>query len=367
MIGVILLVVAVIGLLVFVHELGHFVMARRNGVAVEEFGFGFPPRLFGRRIGPTVYSVNLLPLGGFVRLKGEDAADTGPDSFNAASYGTKAKILLAGVGMNALAAYGLLLYLTLTGLPPMFAGQFSFGQPQVAQPKRLIVAETVPGSPADAAGIKAGDYILSGNNQPFLEASDLTGFTKSHAGQEVTLTVKQGTAQRDVRVKLREPGSDQGFLGVSPLQTYQIKYSPFAAVVVSAGLLLQLLGLTVAAIVGLLLQIPFLIIGLFASGVPKAAEAAVGPLGIVFLTKNISTLGLNYLVQFAMSISVALAAFNALPIPALDGGRLALISYQQVTKRKLSVGTESLIHAVGFIFLILFMVMITVFDFRRFF
>lgn len=358
MIGIILLVVAVIGLLVFVHELGHFVVARRNGVAVEEFGFGFPPRLFGRKVGQTIYSINLLPLGGFVRLKGEDMADTSPHSFNAASYKTKAKILLAGVGMNALIAYIILLVLCVTGLPPVIEGQFSLGQPQVAQPRQVLVAAVGPDSAAAAAGIERGDIILSGNGQSFTSEQDLTTFTKANAGETVTFNVKRQTSNvEDVQVKLKseQEAKQQGYLGVTPLQVYKLRYGWWSPLV-ALGLLAQIMLGTLAAFGGL-------IIGLFTRG--QVAETVTGPVGIVVLFSNIVHLGWSYVALLVASISVSLAVINVLPVPALDGGRLALITVQKATKRSLSPRAEGLVHLVGFVALIALMLVVTLFDLKR--
>jgi regulator of sigma E protease len=167
--------------LVFVHELGHFVAAKRGGVNVEEFGFGFPPRLIGKEVGGTVYSLNLIPLGGFVKLQGEDLHDQTPGSFGAASFSRKSAILLAGVSMNALAAFIILVSLCLTGLPPIIANQFSSGQASYVQPKQDMVVNVVKRSPAEQAGIVRGDLILKGNTQNFNDIPNLQAALRSAA------------------------------------------------------------------------------------------------------------------------------------------------------------------------------------------
>src|SRR5664279_1146956 len=157
----VIVIVLLFSSLVILHEWGHFIAARRGGVTVEEFGIGFPPKVWGKKVRGTLYSINLLPLGGFVRLKGEDSDDTGPHTFAGAKYSVKAKILLAGVGMNLLTAFVLLFVLCLVGIPGL-GGSFepAFLSSHYAQPRQLILVTVEPGSPAAEAGLKHGDYLL---------------------------------------------------------------------------------------------------------------------------------------------------------------------------------------------------------------
>lgn len=356
MIGIILLVILIFGLLVFVHELGHFVAARRSGVEVEEFGFGFPPRVVGRKIGRTTYSINWIPLGGFVKLKGENLTDKSPGSFGAASFWGKTKILLAGVTMNAVVAYAILVYLCLTGLPPLIDNQFSYGNASYAQPKQVMAVAVEPGSPAAQAGLRRGDVLLSGDGQKLEAEKDLLNFTKSNAGQKVKIDVDRHGSRQTIEPTLRPPSSKDGFLGVTPLQTYKLKYSFGDSLIVSLGLLWQL-------IVGTLLAFGGLIAGLFVHG--QVSDNVAGPVGIVVILNNIVDLGVAYVLVFVASISLSLAVINALPLPALDGGRWVLALAQAVSGRTLSEKTETAIHAAGFMALILLMVVVTVFDISR--
>lgn len=354
--GVIILIILIFGLLVFIHELGHFMAARRGGVAVEEFGFGFPPRLFGRKYGRTTYSINWLPLGGFVRLKGEDQADRGPGSFGGASFLTKTKILFAGVTMNWLLAFGILLYLCLTGLPPLVGSQFSFGQPVQARSNHVIAVGIGPGSPAEAAGIKTGDTIASINGQPLQTEKELIDFTKTHAGQKVSLVIGSGSNTTTKSVNLRPPESKEGFLGITPFATSQQRYRPLDALVTAAGLTVQLSWLTLAAFGNL-------IVGLFAHG--QVSDQVAGPVGIFVILSNIIHFGLAYVLIFVASISISLAVINALPLPALDGGRWLILAVQKVTKRELSPQFEATVHAAGFGLLLVLMAVVTFFDVKR--
>ena len=363
---VIIVVIFLFSLLVILHELGHFVAARRGGVGVEEFGIGFPPKIWGKEVRGTLYSINLLPLGGFVRLKGEDAAEMGPGTFGAAKYGVKAKILLAGVGMNVLTAIVILYGLCVTGLPalgPSF--EPGFLQPSYAQPKQLLIAEVVPGSPAAAAGLMRGDYVLSLNGTKVNEDAALRTFTQNHAGQEVTIGVSTKGTEHDVKAKLRAAGSKDGFLGVGSQQVYKLKYDPVSALAAATYITGALFFATIVGVIQLLIHIPALIFGLFSPSIPAAAVAASGPLGIVFILQSLSALGFAYIFLFMANIAVALAAFNVLPLPALDGGRLAIITAQKVLKRKLNPETEAKIHGYGFMALIALMIVITIYDVRK--
>ena len=364
----ILLIILLFASLVLVHEWGHFITARRGGVEVEEFGFGFPPKVWGRVRKGVLYSINLLPLGGFVRLKGEDAAETGPGTFGGARFSIKAKILLAGVAMNLITAVVLLYGLAVTGLPGL-GSQFepSFLQHSYAQTPRLIMAEVSKGLPAAGAGLKRGDYLLEADGQKLTTDTELRDFTKAHAGQEVMLQVQQGDQKRSVKVKLRDPSATNGYLGVVGQQVYQLKYDPLRALIAALYITGALFVATIVGVVQLILHIPSLVAGLFSASVPAAAEAASGPVGIVFIMQSLSSLGVAYIWLFMANISVALAAFNVLPLPALDGGRLAVIAVQKLTGRRWNAEAEARYHAIGFMVLIGLMLLISVYDLRKYF
>jgi regulator of sigma E protease len=364
----ILFIILLFASLVIFHEWGHFIVAKRSGVEVEEFGIGFPPKLFGRKWRGTEYTFNLLPLGGFVRLKGEDAADKSPGSFNAASYLAKAKILLAGVGMNLVAAVVILYGLCLTGLPGL-GGAFEPGflKATYAQPKQLLLAKVESGSPADKAGLKRGDFVLSGNGKVLATDVDLHQFTQDHAGQKVKLQVKQSGQEKTIEVKLREPGAKDGFLGVSAQQVYKLRYDPLSALGAAIYITGALFVATIVGVLQLLINIPTLLLNVFSHDVPAAAQAASGPVGIIYIMQSMSSLGMSYILLFMANISVALAAFNVLPLPALDGGRLAVATVQRFTKRQWSADAEARYHAIGFMALIGLILLISVYDLRKFF
>jgi regulator of sigma E protease len=361
-----LLVIIVFSLLVFVHELGHFLVARRNGVTVEEFGFGFPPRLVGKRVGNTIYSINAIPLGGFVRLAGEDSADKRPHTFGAATTWVKTKVMLAGIIMNALLAYILLLILCFTGLPAAFTSDFKLPTPTTSSNKEVMVLSATPGSPAALAGLKKGNIIVSANDVPLTTDAQLKGFTKSNAGKEVKLSVRHEGVSKEVLVKLHEQGigEKKGYLGVASMQVYNIRYG-LQSFWVAASLTAQMLLLTALGIVKMLISIPLLVGGLFQPGVPVAAQSVAGPIGIFTALQNIRLLGLSYLMFFVTTISVALAVFNLLPIPVLDGGKLFLVWLQKLLRKTFSPETEAKIYMTSMAGLGILVVIISIFDIRR--
>jgi regulator of sigma E protease len=227
------------------------------------------------------------------------------------------------------------------------------------------VVEVSPGSPAAAAGIKRGDYLLRADATKLEDDAALRNYTKENAGKEVTLRVRSNDDERDVSVRLRSAASTAGYLGVGTRQIYKLQYGPLEAVPAALYMTGALFVGTIVGVFQLFANIPALIGGLFASAVPAAAESASGPVGIVFILQSLSVIGLAYVFLFVANISVALAAFNALPLPALDGGRLALITFQKVFKRRINPETEAKIHAFGFMALIALMVVITIYDVRK--
>lgn len=355
MLVTIIIVAIIFTVLVVIHELGHFWAAKRAGVSVEEFGLGFPPRIAKIKRAGTVWSLNLIPIGGFVRLKGEDGGNQDKDSFGLAKYSQKAKILLAGVGMNLLLAYLILVGLCFVGLPPVFEGQYSLGNPTYSEQPKVLVAGVEPGSPADKAGLKRGDVIIQIADEPIKSAEQLTRFTKLHAGERVEIVIERGNLRQNTVASLRGPENPSGYLGVAPFTTHKQRYGVYAPIV-AGGLIWQMSGQTVAALGGM-------ITGLVRSG--KVSAEVAGPVGIVSIMASAKYLGLTYLWLFAALISLSLAIINALPLPALDGGRLALATYNRFSRKAVSPKVESIIHLTGFALLILLMIVVTISDIRR--
>ena len=361
--------------LVIVHEFGHFVAARRNGVDVEEFGLGFPPRAVGRKTkGGYILSLNWLPLGGFVRLKGEHDADKGKGSFGEASLWAKTKIMAAGVIMNLLTAFIILTFLALVGLPQLINNQFSVSKDTKLTKQQVLVGYIEPNSPASSIGLKSQDQLISigAKNKAtalITNANNLPATTKKFAGDAVTLTYKQNGNLVSKNINLRttaeinaaeKSGKQEGYLGISPTQ-YNIQRSTWSAPLVALGLMKQITILTFKGI-------GTAIAGLVQGNTTKASSQVSGPVGIVVLLKNGSLLGYQFVLMIVAIISLSLAIINILPIPALDGGRLFFTLIPRLILRKpLKQHTEDLIHGSGMAALLALFVLITIVDIKRFF
>jgi regulator of sigma E protease len=351
--------------LVVVHEFGHFIAARRNDIEVQEFGLGFPPRakVITRKKG-TTYTLNWLPLGGFVRLKGEHDADTSAHSFGAASLTAKVKVMVAGVGMNLLTAFILFTILAVVGMPKLLDGQFSVKSDTKVASQQVLVGYVEPDSPAQKAGLAQRDQVVS-IGLPGQTATPITGedqlpnVTKQFAGQTVEVTIQRGDQQLVKTIKLHtaQEAADHGYLGISPTE-YRLQRSTWSAPIVAGGIMEQF---TVATFKGLWMSVSSL-----AHGNPARASAQVtGPVGIFVLIKDGSSLGYQFILLIVAVISLTLAIMNILPIPALDGGRLFLILLYRALRRPLSAEREELINSLGFFALMATFVLITIVDVKR--
>lgn len=365
----ILLFIIILGLLVFIHELGHFLTARFFGVKADEFGFGFPPRAIGavyddatkkyrivkgseQVVSPhTVYSLNWLPLGGFVAIKGENGNTVDADSFAAQAAWKRVLILAAGVIMNFVLAIVLFASVFILGIErPIDASQVS----QYKDAKIQIV-DVRSGSAAESMGLTIGDTIQKVNKQSVQSVEEIQHALKTEANQEVILTVSRLGEERFVKGMVPAEGT----IGVALTHTATVKASPVEALTQGAKTTVAVTGAILAAF-------GKLITGLFSgSGAPSGVDLT-GPVGIVYITKQMSDLGLVYILQFAALLSVNLAIINALPIPALDGGRILFIIIEKLKGSPIKRSTEGTIHQIGFLLLMFLMVFITTRDILKF-
>lgn len=356
MILTIIFIILIFSALVIAHEWGHFIVARRNGVKVDEFGIGFPPKIFSRKTKLTEYSINLLPLGGFVRLKGEDSDDKSKDSFSTKPYKSRAKIVMAGVGINFLIAYVIVVILLIFGIPALLPSGFvKIGpiKPSSVQTSSLTTLSVNKDSAADKAGIKAGSEILKANGNDLKTSDDLQNFTKENAGKNVELQIKQLGEIKNVNVQLASDGS-KGYLGIAAQPIELARYNPLSALVAAFIVIVQLAILTVSAFGSF-------IAGLFSA---KVSSDVAGPVGIVSIFGGVVQFGWRYVLAFIASISLSLAVINSLPIPALDGGRLLLMTLTRMGV-KITPEFESKLHFTGFILLIILIVIVTISDISR--
>ena len=387
--GIVLLIVGLILFigLVVIHEWGHFIVAQRNGVKVEEFGIFFPPRLYKKKTrSGWIFSINALPLGGFVRLKGEHDSDTEKGTFGAASLWAKTKIMAAGVLMNLVVALGLLTLLALIGLPTLIPNQFTVKRDTQLVSARVLVGQVEPNSPASHAGLKPEDELtdisLPGYSPVAVSQADkLPTITKEFAGKTVNLYYTRAGHEYQTRTTLRtaavvkasqKTNNAKGYLGISPTQ-FTLQRSTWSAPIVAVGLSTQVTALTFQGLGHALGGLGSLIAGALTgntvarqNGQTNATAQVAGPVGIFVILKDGSLIGYQFMLFIIAIISLTLAIMNILPIPALDGGRLWIMLISRWLKRPLSAKREEAINAAGFVLLIGLIILITIVDIHRF-
>ncbi len=346
--------IIILGLLIFVHEFGHFLVAKKNGVRVEEFGFGFPPRIFGIKKGETIYSLNWIPLGGFVKIFGEEGeAKENHRSFASKKIWQRAIILLAGVVMNVVLAiivislgYGL-------GLPT------AIDDSQIVSSAKVQITEVAPQSPAQLAGIKVGDIIINivgqGELNNISRVARVQNFINENKGKEIIVSLQRGRDVREVKITPRvNPPAGEGALGVGLARVTKIAYPWYQAI-------FEGIKTTFILIWTIILALGYLFWQLVSQGRAPGAEVA-GPVGIFSLTGQAAQMGFVYLLQLTALLSINLAIINALPLPALDGGRLLFLIIEKIKGSPVNQRIERAIHSAGFVFLIILMLLITMRD-----
>jgi regulator of sigma E protease len=366
-IGLIVLV-----LLVSVHELGHAIVARRNGVVVEEFGIGFPPKAWGKKLkNGVLFTLNWLPLGGFVKLQGEHDAATKKGDYGAANFWQKTKILLAGVAVNWIVAVVLLTGLAwVSGIPKIIPNQFSVASDTVTVRSPVQIGSVVADYPAAKAGLKKGDKIITFAGQSIDSTQELIDVSKANRGKTVPLEYQRDGQTKTVEVALRD--ADSAVFGSTLGQQETIKATwsaPVVGVVTTAQftwVTLQGLGnLVYNFFGGLIGQLSFSQEGRAQASeqLGEAGASVAGPVGILgSIFPAASEAGPQQVVFLAAIISLTLAVMNALPIPALDGGRWFVTALFKVRKKPLTKEKEEKIHGIGFMVLMGLIVVITVAD-----
>ena len=388
-------------LLVTAHEFGHFLMARKNGVEVEEFGICFPPRAIAwrkvdgkwRRLKKsewenapgegTILSLNWLPIGGFCQMKGESDADNAKGSFGKATYWRKTKILFGGVLANWLVAVLILTVLAWVGMPHYLENQFQVdGDTQVIALSNVKVTEVKEGSPAEDAGIKKDDELISIrkiNSDGFYFIKDVNGlleYDKENAGEEVYITYNRGGKTITSQTKLNN--IDAEYILGAGVTGEAIYRSTWSAPIVGVGLTFQITGETFKGLGQLFVN---LFSGVFkqinpseevrqsgAEELKSAGDSVSGPIGIVgVLFPAVLQNGGAALFFFVALISVSLACMNVLPIPALDGGRWLMITIARLKRKRLTKKTEEKIVSRSFIVIIIIALIVTILDVMRIF
>ncbi len=347
---------AVLSLLVFVHEFGHFIAARRLGVSVEEFGFGFPPRLFGWKRGETTYSVNWIPLGGFVRLKGESGEYVHHhNSFVGRAVWQRMIIVIAGVLMNFLLAAILFTIGFIHGLPHL-----AEELPPNARVRdvRVAVGRVLEGSPAAGAHVEPGDVLVAIDGQRFVAAGAVQEYVREHEGVPVQLKLRRGEEDIEtVATPTLLPETGRVGLGVGLFVVGTVSYPWYIAPIRG----IQMTGLLTVEIVR---AFGHVLASLVTAG--RLDVDVSGPVGIAVLTGRAAALGFSYLLQFIAILSINLAVINFVPFPALDGGRLLFLIIEKIRGRPVDRRAEAIIHQIGFALLLALVLIVTYRDLARF-
>ncbi len=367
----ILLFISSLGLLIFFHELGHFLAAKRAGVFVEEFGFGYPPRIIGvykensklklifgpkkKKTENTIYSLNLLPFGGFVKLYGENK-NLGDKSFFSAKLSKRLQISSAGIIFNFFLGILLLSFGYLIGVPR--AGN----SPYILNPQIQIIGVS-KNSPAQKAKLQIGDVILGVKEKnSFLEfktIKEFQNYIQHQKGKEIVLKIKRKGKEKYLSVFARKsPPEGEGAIGIVLAKVGKFK-PPFHLAIPYA--IIDSFKIAGTIFVSIYFILKSLII-------KKMLIADVaGPIGIVYFGSKFTQLGISYLLWFLSLLSINLAVINLLPIPAADGGRILILLIEKIRKKRVSQKVENLINSLGFVLIIILMILITFKDIQRFF
>lgn len=379
--------ILILSLLVLVHEWGHFYTARKSGMKVHEFGIGFPPRAFGIYKDPktgkwkwikgkgksnlqktvsgneniedneypsTLYSVNWLPLGGFVRIKGENGEEANDiDSFGHQKAWKRIVVLAAGVFMNIVLAGVVLGIGFMIGLPSDTSGELDKGAILIENSK-VMVQMVDKNSPAEEAGIQYGDHILSVADTEVTKVDDLISYLKSEAveGEESEIKIIRDGEELNLLIKPEIIGdaADYPRFGFSPADVGIVRYPWYMAIYKGFA----------AAIFGLIniFVIFYILIKNLILGQGLVMEVS-GPVGIAKMVGDSAKLGFNYLLNVTAMISLSLAAINILPIPALDGGRILFVIIEKIIRRPVPMKYEQIAHTIGFVLLMILIVVVT--------
>jgi len=368
----IIIFIIVLVVLILVHEFGHFISAKKSGIRVDEFGIGFPPRIFGKKIGETVYSLNWIPFGGFVKIFGEDPDDEsilGPDSkrsFVNKPRRIQALAIVAGVTFNMFLAVILLSAGFLVGMPVSDNDPLITKKGYEITNANLTVISVLPDAPADIAGLKAGDKLLSvatrSDNVEVLNADNVSDFIESHSGEEIAFIYERGG-----EVLLAEIVPERGIVPDDPERTAIGTFFgtvgtlklPIHKAIIEGIILTKEMTVLIAIGLG----------GFIVSAFTLSADLSqiAGPVGIVGLVGDAAALGLVALLNFTAIISIHLAIINLLPFPALDGGRLVVIAIEAIKKSAIKPKIINTVNTVGFALLILLMLVVTYSDILKLF
>jgi len=340
----IILFLIVLGVLILSHEFGHFIVAKKSGIRVDEFAFGFPPRIFSVKKGETTYSFNLIPFGGFVKIYDED----GP-YFSSKPFWTKTGVLLAGVFFNLLLAWFLISLGFIIGLPTSVSSV-----PTAAEIKdvKIVIIDIVQNSPAQLAGLKTGDEIIG-----FSRVGDVQNFINKNKGKETKIKYKRGGEIFSTELTPRiSPPAGEGAIGIAMDEVGILKLPWYRAP-------WEGLKMTYELTISIALAVYYFFVNLV-KGL-TGLEGVMGPVGIVGATNTVAKLGFSYLLSFVALLSINLAVINIIPFPALDGGRILFLLIEKIKGSPINARLSNTIHNVGFALLLILMLAITYRDILR--
>ncbi len=336
-----IIIIVFLSVLIIVHELGHFLLAKKFKIFVEEFGLGLPPKVFGKKFGETVYTLNLLPFGGFVKISGENREDIDQSLpqdrvFYNLKIWKRMLIIAGGVAMNFLLGWVLISIVFWAGVP-----------------KAVFIADVAPESPAFQVGIKTNDKVLG-----YTKTEDFINFINNNKGKEISFNIeREGKGIEIKAVPRMNPPQGEGALGVALVESGQEKQGFFKGIWEALKVSFQAFTMIFTSIFKLIKM------AVFGQG---ALQAVTGPIGIVKITSQASHLGIVFLLQLLALISINLAAINIFPFPALDGGRLIFLIIEKIKGSPLPKRVEEYANAAGMGLLILLMILITIKDIGRF-
>jgi len=337
--------------LIILHEFAHFLAAKKSGVLVEEFGIGYPPRIFGKKIGNTLYSLNLLPFGAFVRLEGE----IGEKGFSSQPLFKRMIIVLAGVISFWLIACIIFIFLFKLGMPRAISDD------EISNNPKVYIMEISKNSPAEISGLQIGDIIkefkFQNERWKIEKVKDLQELTQKYKGEKVVLIIERGKETFEVELVPRvSPPAGEGPIGISLVRA-EIKQYPFLTAILEG--IKTTYNLTLAIIKGYISLVYNLL-----KKTPIEVELA-GPVGIFHVMYQTSKMGMIYFFNLLGVISVYLAVFNSLPIPALDGGKCLFLMIEAIRKKPISPKTEGKITAFFFGLLLILAILVTIKDITK--
>lgn len=365
MILTILAFIFVFAVIVLFHEGGHYLLAKRFGVQVDEFAFGFPPRLWSKKKGETTYAINAIPFGGYVRLLGEDGKkDKNPANLNNKLPWQKAIIFASGVFMNFVLAWLLLFGFYLFGGQAIIDGMWNY--PGIINNQRVLITEVEEKSPAATAGIMPGDKIISANGFDVHNNSAVFFQVQISKKEEKPVLVKieneNGVRESELKTytdKIEVDGEEMEVerIGVTMETTGKIRAQWYAAPIVATKELGRLTKMTVVGIYDFFKTLVKTL---------KISENVGGPVAIAKITGAAAKIGFGAVIQTIILLSIVLGVFNILPFPALDGGHILFLGLEKIFRREIPTEIKSIVNIIGFGLLLLLIIAVTFKDVIKF-